>query len=177
MQRTVRRAWRDMRPVERAIISGVLTVIAIAIVIWIGYLAANAAGLIPAAPMPTSTPSDLPYPVSLSLPGGWDFTLRKGVVKGGKWEPQGAEWLEGTELCRWVSLPSSVQLEAVLRTLKANDQITLTMSNYDKLIYRVGAIEQVTADKIQGLQTQEPCLLVILSNPDSDQRWVVRANP
>ena len=64
-----------------------------------------------------------------------------------------------------------------MRTLKADDEITLTMSNYDKFPYKVRAIEQVTPDRIQGLQTEEPCLLVILSQPDADQRWVVVANP
>ncbi|MGE5250147.1 MAG: hypothetical protein ACM3QS_08005 [Bacteroidota bacterium] len=175
LRKTARRAWRDMRPLERSILVGTVVVIAAAILLGGGFLLARP--FLPAPPAPTPTPSDLPYPITLSMPGGWNFTLRKGAVQNGKWQPTGAEWLEGTEVCRWVSLPWSVQLEAVVRTLKADDEITLGMSNYDRLTYKVKSIEQVSADQMAVLQSDEPCLLVILSRADSDQRWVVTANP
>src|SRR3972149_1085479 len=66
---------------------------------------------------PPAVVSTRPYPTSVSLPGGWSFILGKGALQDGKWNPKGAEWLEGTEVCRWVALPWSRQLEAVIRNL------------------------------------------------------------
>jgi hypothetical protein len=65
-------------------------------------------------PQPPTQVSNLPYPSSVSLPGGWSFQLGRGTLQNGKWDPQGAEWLEGTEVCRWIALPWSRQLEAVV---------------------------------------------------------------
>ncbi len=102
-------------------------------------------------PAPTPIPAaDLPYPTSVSLPGGWTFDLGRGVITDGKWEPKGAEWLEGTEVCRWVSLPWSRQLEAVIRTLNQDDPIELVMSNNDNLVYKVDSIGQMSPDQQTG---------------------------
>ena len=130
-----------------------------------------------AKPKPVQEASNLPYPVAVSLPGGWRFNLGRGTLQGDKWEPSGAEWLEGTEVCRWVSLPWSRQLEAVLRTLNPKDPIELVMSNNDKLIYGVYSVYAMTPEEIQKLDTNSPCLLVILTGSDSEKRWVLTALP
>ncbi|HSL45289.1 MAG TPA: hypothetical protein VK897_17780 [Anaerolineales bacterium] len=126
-------------------------------------------------PVPTTQPSNLPYPTAVSLPGGWSFQLGKGTVQNGRWEPNGAEWLEGTEVCRWVALPWSTQLEAVLRTLNPKDPIELLMSNNDKLVYEVYSIRQLTPEEMQQLDSNSPCLLLILTQSDSEKRWVLTA--
>lgn len=128
-------------------------------------------------PQPVKEVSNLPYPVAVSLPGGWSFNLGRGTLQAGKWEPNGAEWLEGTEVCRWVSLPWSRQLEAVLRTLNQNDPIELVMSNNDKLVYGVYSIYEMTPEEIQALDANSPCLLLILTGADSEKRWVLTASP
>lgn len=128
-------------------------------------------------PQPVKPASDLPYPTSVSLPGGWSFQLGQGSLQDGKWEPSGPEWLEGTEVCRWVALPWSRQLEAVVRTLNPKDPIELTMSNNDKLIYNVYSIRQLSPAEMQKLDSNSPCLLVILTQPDTDDRWVLTAVP
>ncbi|HLF74809.1 MAG TPA: hypothetical protein VI524_10710, partial [Anaerolineales bacterium] len=129
---------------------------------------------------PVQTPvvaSNLPYPTSVSLPGGWSFTLGKGALQEGQWSPQGAEWLQGTEVCRWVALPWSRQLEAVIRTLNPDDPIELLMSNNDRLTYKVYSVRQLTPEEMQELDTSSPCLLVVLAQADSDSRWVLTALP
>ncbi len=128
-------------------------------------------------PQPVQEVSNLPYPVAVSLPGGWSFDLGRGTLQAGKWEPQGAEWLEGTEVCRWVSLPWSRQLEAVLRTLNPNDPIELVMSNNDKLVYGVYSVDEMTTEEIQKVDSSSPCLLLILTGSDSNTRWVLTAIP
>ena len=128
-------------------------------------------------PQPVKEVSNLPYPVAVSLPGGWSFNLGRGTLQAGKWEPSGAEWLEGTEVCRWVSLPWSRQLEAVLRTLNPNDPIELVMSNNDKLIYGVYSIDEMTIEEIQKVDSNSPCLLLILTGADLETRWVLNAKP
>jgi hypothetical protein len=128
-------------------------------------------------PEPVKEVSNLPYPIAVSLPGGWSFNLGRGTLQGGKWEPSGAEWLEGTEICRWVSLPWSRQLEAVFRTLNPNDPIELVMSNNDKLVYGVYSVYEMTPEEIQKLDASSPCLLLILAESDSEKRWVLTAVP
>jgi hypothetical protein len=173
--RNLRRSWRYMRPFERRLLIGALAIVGLAALAGSGFLVISS---IPTpTPVVTPTTSTLPFPISVSLPGGWIFPLRTGFVQNGKWDPKGPEWLSGTEVCRWVSLPSTVQLEAVLRTMKADDAIQLSMSNYDSIIYKVQSIEQVPSSEIAKLATDSPCLLLILSKQDSDSRWVVTAKP
>ena len=126
---------------------------------------------------PAEEVSNLPYPTSVSLPGGWSFNLGKGSLVDGQWNPRGAEWLEGTEVCRWVALPWNRQLEAVLRTLNPNDPIELTMSNQDKLVYEVYSVRQMSPEEMQKLDSNSPCLLIVLAEADSEKRWVLTALP
>jgi hypothetical protein len=128
-------------------------------------------------PEPTPVASNLPYPASVSLPGGWSFHLGKGALQEGKWNPQGAEWLEGTEVCRWVALPWSRQLEAVIRTLNPNDPIELVMTNNDKFVYKVYSVRQLTSEEMLDLDSNSPCLLLVLAEADADSRWVLTALP
>jgi hypothetical protein len=129
-------------------------------------------------PEPVRELPNLPYPTSVSLPGGWSFNLGRGALQpNGRWEPGGPEWLEGTEVCRWVALPWSTQLEAVIRTLNPNDPIELVMSNNDKLTYEVYSIRELTTEEMQQLDSSSPCLLIILTRSDSDKRWVLTALP
>ena len=127
---------------------------------------------------PTALPSDLPYPTTVSLPGGWQFALGKGgLTSDGSWNPSGAEWLQGTEVCRWVALPWSRQLEAVIRTLNPDDPIELGMSNNDKLTYNVYSVKQMSPAEMLKLDSNKPCLLVVLAEPDAEKRWVLTALP
>ena len=128
-------------------------------------------------PQPVPEVSNLPFPASVSLPGGWSFKLGQGALQNGKWEPKGAEWLQGTEVCRWVALPWSRQLEAVVRTLNPKDPIDLVMSNNDKFVYQVYSVRQLTPEEMQKLDSNSPCLLLILTQPDAEKRWVLTALP
>jgi hypothetical protein len=128
-------------------------------------------------PEPVKEISNLPFPTSMSLPGGLNFNLGKGAIKDGEWNPRGPEWLEGTEICRWVAIPWSRQLEAVVRTLTQKDTIDLSMSNNDKLTYKVYSIQELTLAEMQKLDSNSPCLLLVLAKQDSEKRWVVTALP
>lgn len=126
---------------------------------------------------PVVEESNLPYPTAVSLPGGWSFNLGRGTLVDGNWNPAGAEWLQGTEVCRWVALPWSRQLEAVIRTLNPDDPIELGMSNNDLLTYNVYSIRQMSPQEMQELDSNTPCLLIVLAEPESDTRWVLTALP
>ena len=128
-------------------------------------------------PEPTPLPDSLPFPRTMTLPGGLSFGLGKGDIVDGKWNPRGPEWLRGTEICRWVAIPWSRQLEAVVRTLTQKDTIDLVMSNNDKLVYKVYSIKELTLEEMQALDSNSPCLLLVLAEQDSDKRWVVTALP
>jgi hypothetical protein len=47
------------------------------------------------------------------------------------------------------------------------------MSNNDKLVYEVYSIRQLTLQEIQELDTNSPCLQLILTQSDSEERWVL----
>lgn len=128
-------------------------------------------------PTPTPVESDLPFPTQVILPGGLSFNLGKGQIVEGEWNPQGPEWLRGTEVCRWVAIPWSRPLEAAVRTLTRQDSIELVMSNSDRLTYDVFAIQSLTLEEMQALDQNSPCLLVVLAEQDAEQRWVVTAKP
>lgn len=128
-------------------------------------------------PEPTPIPSNLPHPVAMTLPGGLNFNLGTGAIRDGSWNPAGPEWLQGTEICRWVAIPWSTQLEAVVRTLTKDDSIELVMSNDDRLSYDVFSIQQLTLEEMQALDQNSPCLLLVLAEQDAEERWVVTAKP
>lgn len=179
LEKNVRRTIRELRPIERIalIVFGVLTV---GLLLYSGvFLIVKTVTLPTPTPAATADLSNTIFPIQLSLPGGWNFDLGRGNVTNGEWVPQGPEWLVGTEISRWVALPWSLQLEAVLRTFKSGDQIELTMSNYDTLTYKVYSIQQLTLEEIHALNQKTPSLLIILYN-NSDKtgaHWVVTALP
>ena len=152
---------------------------------FLGLLMAVVAGMVlfniykqsVAPPVTEAVVSNVPFPASVSLPGGWTFKLGKGSLVDGNWNPKGAEWLQGTEVCRWVSLPWSRQLEAVVRTLNPEDPIQLGMSNNDMLTYKVYSIEQMSPAEMQKLDSNRPCLLLVLAEPGAEKRWVLTALP
>ncbi|MBK8418934.1 hypothetical protein [Candidatus Villigracilis saccharophilus] len=164
---------RGLKPFERTLILGVISLIIIAGMLSLGFMVIKAQ----VANAPAVPAQDLPYPVRVTLPGGWAFNLVTGTVVDDKWSPTWAEWLQGTEICKWVALPWSLQLEAVVRSFKSGDVIELTMSNTDTLKFKVFSIENVPVDEISTLNRNTPSLLLILVNKDSETRWVVTAIP
>ena len=128
-------------------------------------------------PEPTREVSNLPYPAILNLPGGLSFNLGRGSLDNGRWNPRGPEWLEGTEVCRWVAIPYSRQLEAVVRTLTREDQLKLVMSNSDVVTYDVFSITQMSIEDMQKGSGNTPCLLLVLADTETDTRWVVTSYP
>ena len=179
LKEEVRETIREARPFER-----ILLVVVIALTAGV-LLFSGVFIIVRSIPLASPTPTvavnleDQIYPTHLDLPGGWGFNLGQGRVIDGKWSPKGAEWLTGTEVSRWVALPWSLQLEAVLRTLKAGDQIELTMSNLDRLEYKVHSIQQMSMAEIQAVDPKKPSLLIILFEEDgtTDTHWVVTALP
>lgn len=127
----------------------------------------------PEAPTIAASPIDMPYPIRVTLPGGWFFDLKPGTLQDGVWSNQGPEWLQGTEITRWIALPWSKQLEAVVISLAPTDQIEVLMSNQDRLNYRVETVLEVPVDKVSELNLNTPSLLLILSKKDTEARVVV----
>ena len=181
LQEEVRETIREARTWEKILI-GAAVVLTVAVLLFSGiFLITNT--ITESIPTPTAvvTPdlSEWTYPTRITLPGGWKFDLGQGQVYNGVWTPQGAEWLIGTEISRWVALPWSVQLEAVLRTLKSDDLIEVMMSNFDVLPYGAHSIEQLSMEQILALDARKPSLVVVLYNSEGAEGlyWVVTALP
>ena len=166
---------RQMKLLERLVLAVILLASA-GLLMWVGIQSTGGFEQFSTV-SPTNTPDpNVPRPINVELPGGWSFNLKKGHLNtAGAWTPFGAEWLEGTEICRWVALPWSTQLEAVLRTLSAGDPIVVRMSNFDELTYYVQSRQKVDATQAAELNLDIPSLLIILSDKNSDQKWVITA--
>lgn len=128
-------------------------------------------------PEPVKETVVLPYPVVLNIPGPLSFNLGRGALDDGRWDPRSPEWLEGTEICRWVAIPHSRQLEAVVRTLTRDDKLEIVMSNNDSWSYDVYSITQMSLEDMQKVSSNTPCLLLVLADVNTDTRWVVTAYP
>ena len=181
IQEEVRETIREAKPLEKILIASAV-ILTVGTLLFSGvYLIANTISEAIPTPTPVATPdlSQLTYPTRVILPGGWEFDLGQGAVVDGAWTPNGAEWLIGTEISRWVALPWSVQLEAVLRTLQSDDQIELMMSNFDTLPYDVYSITEMSMEQILSLDTRKPSLVVVLFNGEGEEGvyWVVTALP
>ena len=174
MNQRVKAFENSLRPYRGAIYFAIAT---LGIIIAVVTLAAMYSFYQRSLPPPPTEISNLPFPTAMQLPGGLNFNLGKGTIVDGAWNPRGPEWLQGTEICRWVAIPWSRQLEAVVRTLTQKDMITLVMSNNDSLTYTVFSIQEMTLAEMQAMDSTSPCLLLVLAEQDSDQRWVVTAKP
>lgn len=175
MQDRLKAFENALRPYRRYIYFGIAFIAFVVIVITSGLMYDTYKKSLPP---PTAEEADLlPYPVSMNLPGGLAFNLGRGTLDDGRWNPRGPEWLEGTEICRWVAIPYSRQLEAVVRTLTQDDQIEVFMSNNDRLVYNVYSINQLSIEEMQDVSSKSPCLLLVLAESDTDKRWVVTGLP
>jgi hypothetical protein len=179
LKEEVRQTIRELKPFERLLLigAGILTVL---VLLSSGiFLIVNSISVPTPTPTAVVDPTDIIHPTQLTLPGGWEFSLGQGQVVEGEWSPKRAEWLTGTEISRWVALPWSLQLEAVLRTLKPEDQLELTMSNFDVLVFNVYSIKELTMEQLLATDPKTPGLLVVLyNNEETDgSYWVVEARP
>lgn len=175
INRRLRSFFHGSKSIQRRVLIGFGAFGLAAIVLSLSFLVFSGLWQI-RRPVVIPTPNS-PYPTMLTIPGGWSFPLRQGVVVDGRWTPTGAEWLNGTEICRWIAIPWNLRLEATFRSLNPSDPIQLTMSNSDQLVYKVQTIQQIDIGKVSELGAKTSCLLVILSKSDSDKRWVLVAYP
>ncbi|MFT3893904.1 MAG: hypothetical protein QM730_19930 [Anaerolineales bacterium] len=142
LEERIKSVENALRPYRTYIYYG-LAFIGVVMAIMASVLIYN--GVKQSMPTPVATEApNMPYPVMVSLPGGLNFNLAKGSLKDGSWDPRGPEWLQGTEICRWVALPWSRQLEAAVRTMNRDDEMQLVMSNNDKISYKVESIQELT---------------------------------
>ena len=96
-------------------------------------------------------------PASIQV-GSTSFVLGRGDLDDGAWEPQQAEWLEGTQVRRVVALPID-RLEA---SIHLDDILRVRLRNGFSVPYRVVEITDVQRTQIEVLSSLEPSLVVIL---------------
>ncbi len=119
------------------------------------------------------------YPRRIALPNGEEFSLGEGNLRDGNWAPLRAEWLSGTEISRWVALPWNSELEEEIKELETGDQINLTMSNSDVVVFKVSSINRMTIQELMLSDATKPSLLVMLYNDQNadESYWVITALP
>ena len=119
------------------------------------------------------------FPRRITLPNGEEFTLGEGNIRDGNWVPIRAEWLVGTEISRWVALPWNAGLEKVIMDLEPGEQINLTMSNSDVVVFKVNSIQRMTIQELMSFDATKPSLLVMLFDDQNvdESYWVITALP
>jgi hypothetical protein len=112
-------------------------------------------------------------PASLEL-AGFAYILTTGNVQNGLWEPRGAEWLQGTELRRVVTVPYEADLLAALFEMSAQETLRLRLRSGEIVAYRLAEVTRVSQTEIDILAAPYPSLAIILyGEEDTDARWVV----
>jgi hypothetical protein len=164
---------------EKILLAEVVVIIVAVLVVGILYFTGpqrSPAALV-AAPVDRSLPANVPYPTELTLPGGWQFPLQKSTFEEGRWAPNGAEWLEGTELRRVVALPWNRQTNAVLQSFEPGDVVEIQLSNADYLTYQIERVERVPVDDVQVYSDRTPSLAIIFYQEEATDRWVIFCKP
>lgn len=157
------------------VVLGLISIILLFLIVYFLFPAASPKQ-IPSLPTPTAFTS--PIPTSLQFSGGWKINLITGKIIDGTWQPKEAEWLQGTEICRMVSLPWSKQLEAVFRTAVPGDEILLIMNNSDQLKYKVESLKVLQEKDInQFYDRVTPCMVIVLNQKNADSKRVIIAAP
>jgi hypothetical protein len=124
--------------------------------------------------VPTYT--QFPTPRALQFPGGWIFNLTIGSLQNGSWNPTSPEWLDTTEICKWVSLPWNKQINAIYLTFQPGDEILMTMSNGDLVKYKVISLKTIKISEMDQLSNcSSPSLIVFLTQKENDERQVLIA--
>jgi hypothetical protein len=131
---------------------------------------------------PVSTPdnylvSSVPVPDSIILPDGQAFKLGVGYIQDGLWIPQGAEWLAGTEVPRWLALPWDKQLESTVLAYQGNEPIELQMNNKDIITYRFQSIQEISAEEMGTFHKNTADLLILISKKGTATLMVIVAVP
>ncbi|MGC1378245.1 MAG: SH3 domain-containing protein [Anaerolineales bacterium] len=145
-------------------------------------LTATPAPELTGTPMPTETPAPIPTdtaipvllgagspaedanaPASLEILGRL-FVLQQGKVddKTGKWNPQGPEWLAGTEVRRVIALPQDRVSDL---PIQPGDDITLRTRNGRVVVYPVTRVVSLSLDQIETFMSLSPSIIVTLFDP------------
>ncbi len=155
------------------ILLGTLVVLGVTIFLIV-FLSAPSPQKTGLAPAVYQDPS-VPIPILAIFPDGQSFNLKVGNVVNGSWTPHTAEWLAGSEVPRWLSLPWNKNLEKTIRAYKINEPIQLKMSNNDVLVYRFQSVQEISAQELGTFHANTTDLLIILSKSNTSKRLVVLA--
>jgi len=113
-------------------------------------------------------------PASIEIMGRL-FVLQQGKVDkdSGTWNPEGPEWLAGTEVRRVLALPLA-QLADLL--VAPGDQVTLRTRNGRVVVYPITQVIQLTPNEIEAFMSLSPSLIISLFDPsqiDDPRRPVI----
>lgn len=171
------RDWFYYLPTTQKILLGCMLLILVAGVVVLAVVFTRPAHPAVATSPQTLLDPSIPVPASVTLPGGQTFKLAVGSLADGQWTPKGPEWLAGTEVPRWLALPSSSELEKAVKTFKVDDLIRLTMSNGDQLAYRFQSLQKVPLGGLAVFQANTADLLIVLWKQNSTTLSVIVALP
>jgi hypothetical protein len=130
---------------------------------------------VPALLMGAGSPSDeANAPASLEIQSRL-FVLQQGKVedKTGTWNPQGPEWLAGTEVRRVIALPLA-QVQDL--PVQPGDDVTLRTRNGRVVVYPVTQVVRLTPNQIEAFMSLSPSIIVTLfdsSQANAPDRLVI----
>ncbi len=102
-------------------------------------------------------------PASLEVKGHL-FVLQQGKVedKSGAWNPQGPEWLNGTEVRRVIALPL-MQVQEI--SVQPGDDVTLRTRNGRVVVYPLTQVLNLTLDQIEAFTSLSPSIIISVFDP------------
>lgn len=150
--------------------------------------AVTVAPTLPAPPVITftaTTPTPTPLPLTALrgtvAEGGSDpasveiageaFILSVGQPHNGIWLPQGAEWLEGSQVRRVIAIPYQADLMPRLET--AVGLIKLRLRSGEIVAYQVTQVGRYRRDQIEVMADTAPSLILIVYGEAGDERLVI----
>jgi hypothetical protein len=105
----------------------------------------------------SAPPTKVNDPASIEI-GSTSFVLGRGTLKKGAWDPDQAEWLEGTEIRRVVAIPK----DNLAKPIVEGDLLRVRIRSGEIVTYKVVAIDEVQRTQIEVLFSLEPSLVVVL---------------
>lgn len=109
-------------------------------------------------------------PASVEI-AGEAFILSVGQPHNGIWLPQGAEWLEGSQVRRVIAIPYQADLMPKLET--AVGLIKLRLRSGEIVAYQVTQVGRYRRDQIEVLTDTAPSLILIVYGEVGDERLVI----
>ncbi len=120
-------------------------------------------------------PSKNNQPASIEI-AGLSYVLGTGQIKNGIWQPQAAEWLNGSDLRRVIAIPYDHQTVNTLTNIPPGTVAKLRLRSGEVVKYKIAETYRVQRQQIEILAEKKPSVAIILSGEPGILRTIIIGN-